>query len=412
VEFAVKVFYLGPWRVDSMAREIRGDGGLRRLSPKAMQVLALLAARPGVVISRDDFLDQVWPDVTVSEEVLTQAVTELRRKLGDDPRAPRYIETVPKAGYRLIAAVAKDPSGIQQFPISGSFLHKPFDFDAYLMCLEADEMFERGGHENVLTAADRFSAAIRSDPEFALAHAGFSKAMSFLHLYYAPQKGHLDLALEASERATQLEPTSALGYSARGMALSAMGLDDAALHCFGSAIHLDPSGFDHHYLFGRACFAGGQFKLAAAAFKRAARLRGEDFHALTLSAKAHRALGDKANAQRLYQLALWRIEAYRELEPDDVRAICDLACCLAEIGDCDGALRLAERVDDLDDPLTYYAACAFASAGEVPLALSHLEKTVEAGWSHNSWLGHDPDLNILRKEPRFHRIEHAVANIS
>ena len=59
--------------------------------------------------TRDELLDAVWGETIVGEEALTRAISELRRALGDDPREPRYVETIRKGGYRLAAAVAPVP---------------------------------------------------------------------------------------------------------------------------------------------------------------------------------------------------------------------------------------------------------------------------------------------------------------
>lgn len=75
-----------------------------RLSPKAAAVLLELAQRPNATVSRDELIATVWHDTCPTPDVLTQAITELRRAFGDDAAAPRYIETLPKLGYRLIAA--------------------------------------------------------------------------------------------------------------------------------------------------------------------------------------------------------------------------------------------------------------------------------------------------------------------
>jgi len=64
-----------------------------------------LASRPGEVVSREELLSALWPGVVVGDEALSQAATKLRRALGDDVRAPTYIETISKRGYRLIAPV-------------------------------------------------------------------------------------------------------------------------------------------------------------------------------------------------------------------------------------------------------------------------------------------------------------------
>jgi len=383
----MRVFYLGAWRVESAARELSCQGEQRRVSPKAMHVLELLAENPGVVIRRDDFMEKIWPDVTVGEEVLTHAIAELRRQLDDDPRAPTYIETVPKSGYRLITQVSPGPSDVTPYFDARLDSDGGFNIEAYLICLEGDDLFERGGHENVAAARERYLGAIRVAPDFAMAHAGLSKSMTFLYMYYgAKNEEYLEKALASGEHAIQIDRDFAMGHAARGMALSTMGIFGAARESFWNAVRLDPGGFELHYLLGRACIAEGQYAFAAASFERAARLREDNFHAVALAAKTRRSLGDERYALSLYRRAIRRIEAYREFEPDNLLAICDLACCLVEVGDVQGALYWAQDVEDLDDAMTYAIACAFARAGEVGLAISHLERIIEAGWAHGAWL--------------------------
>lgn len=70
-----------------------------------MRLLLCLAERPGEIVSIDDLLNQVWPDVTVTQDSVYQSVTSLRRLLGDDPKQPTYIATVPRLGYRMVATV-------------------------------------------------------------------------------------------------------------------------------------------------------------------------------------------------------------------------------------------------------------------------------------------------------------------
>ncbi|MEO8717890.1 MAG: tetratricopeptide repeat protein [Burkholderiales bacterium] len=96
---------IGEWWVDATANELGRGGETVRLEPKAMEVLMVLAGRAGQAFARDALLAAVWPDVVVGDEALTQSIIKLRRALGDDPRAPTYIETISKRGYRLIAPV-------------------------------------------------------------------------------------------------------------------------------------------------------------------------------------------------------------------------------------------------------------------------------------------------------------------
>ncbi|MDH5834299.1 winged helix-turn-helix domain-containing protein [Luteimonas kalidii] len=101
-----------PWlrvlecEVDTTRRMVaRADGGSLRITIKAMQVLLALAERRGTVVSREALLERVWPDTMPTDDVVTQAVAQLRKAFGDDRDAPRYIETIAKAGYRLLPDV-------------------------------------------------------------------------------------------------------------------------------------------------------------------------------------------------------------------------------------------------------------------------------------------------------------------
>lgn len=71
-----------------------------------MRLLLCLAEHAGEIVSIDQLLDQVWPGVAVSQDSVYQAVTSLRRQLGDDSKNPAYIETVPRLGYRMVAQVS------------------------------------------------------------------------------------------------------------------------------------------------------------------------------------------------------------------------------------------------------------------------------------------------------------------
>jgi DNA-binding winged helix-turn-helix (wHTH) protein len=85
-------------------RLIAGDRAVE-LNGRYLDALALLVRDCGKLVPKDQFLEEVWRGVPVTDEALTQCIKTLRRKLGDDASRPRFIETVPKHGYRFIAAV-------------------------------------------------------------------------------------------------------------------------------------------------------------------------------------------------------------------------------------------------------------------------------------------------------------------
>ena len=104
---SIEALAIGEWRVDPAANELTRAGTAVRVEPKVMQVLLQLAECAGGVVSRDQLLDAVWPGVVVGDEALTQTIIKLRRALGDNPRAPAYVETIAKRGYRMVAPVRR-----------------------------------------------------------------------------------------------------------------------------------------------------------------------------------------------------------------------------------------------------------------------------------------------------------------
>lgn len=102
-------FRLGEWSIHPSEGTVSSDGQCLRLEPRVMDVLVQLAAYPGTVVSKEEILAAVWGGAFVEEGALSQAVHSLRKALGDDARQPRYIQTIPKRGYRLIAPVSVEP---------------------------------------------------------------------------------------------------------------------------------------------------------------------------------------------------------------------------------------------------------------------------------------------------------------
>jgi len=93
------------WEVDPASGWIRRGEITRKLEPRVMDLLIALAQQPGVVLPREELEAQVWSGMVVGYDALSSAMIKLRKALGDDPHHPQYIETLPKKGYRLIAAV-------------------------------------------------------------------------------------------------------------------------------------------------------------------------------------------------------------------------------------------------------------------------------------------------------------------
>ena len=118
-------YEFGPYRLDCSKRVLTRNRETISLTPKVTEVLMILVLNAGELVEKEELLRQVWPDTFVEEANLSQNISTLRRALGDEPTEPRYIETVPRRGYRFIAPVRaieteEKPQAIHQKEIAVS----------------------------------------------------------------------------------------------------------------------------------------------------------------------------------------------------------------------------------------------------------------------------------------------------
>ncbi|WP_293699605.1 MULTISPECIES: winged helix-turn-helix domain-containing protein [unclassified Sphingopyxis] len=103
METQPRILHFDAFQLDCDNRQLRKHGLPIELGSRYFDALALLVSRRGELVTKDSFMDQVWHGIPVTDEALTQCIRTLRRALGDDVANPRFIETVPKHGYRFIA---------------------------------------------------------------------------------------------------------------------------------------------------------------------------------------------------------------------------------------------------------------------------------------------------------------------
>jgi DNA-binding winged helix-turn-helix (wHTH) protein len=108
----------GPFVLDLRSGELQASRGRSCLRGKAFEALVLLLERPGEVVTREELRGRLWPsDVFVDfDNNLNAAVNQLRRALGDSADAPRYVETLPRRGYRLLVPVTLDSAAAPARP--------------------------------------------------------------------------------------------------------------------------------------------------------------------------------------------------------------------------------------------------------------------------------------------------------
>src|SRR5215510_10893294 len=102
---AKPIYEFGPFRFDAAKHLLLCDGQPLPLTTKALDTLLVLVEHDGQLVTKDELMRQVWPDTVVEEGNLTVTISMLRKALGEGPSEHRYIETVPRRGYRFVASM-------------------------------------------------------------------------------------------------------------------------------------------------------------------------------------------------------------------------------------------------------------------------------------------------------------------
>ncbi len=278
---------VGEWQVDAASNRIVGPAGEVEMEPRVMDLLMLFANQPGRVFSKDEITSALWGDVHVNDDALTRSVFKLRKVLGDDARDARYIATVPKRGYRLIADVAVP--GVNAAPRAG-YWRTVWVAAISIVCvgftamlwgqprsgpeaardLQAERLSRADGFYNQFNRTDN-EAALRlydnilsADPENAAALAGYANALTQRVIRYEgtasqgaerksvtealesgwldrPQaRANIDRAISLARLATEAAPSHARAWRALGLALSARGEFQRAERAYERALIIDP----------------------------------------------------------------------------------------------------------------------------------------------------------------------------
>ena len=395
---------IAQWRIDTLAREATDGERIRRLSPRAIQVLQCLAEAGGNVVRRSELMEAVWSGVCVTDESLTQAVAELRRALGRTGEGYHLIETVPKAGYRLTAKVYAAKShgpatGLTVPDRAGSIV--PLPIDAHLAITEARRLARTQG----VVAADEIerlvSEAIAIAPDAAQVKAEYAVSMTLIAIHAGRSEERLAKACAAAEQALGQRPDLIASHRAFGFVAGARGRMDLAIDSFSRALSIDADDFDTNYLAAQVCFSNGQLMRSMLLGGRAAELAPDDYRPAYNAARAAMKLGNQRRARELAAIALERIERRLAIDPDCRRFLSARAAAAAMTGrqceDLEATIRRASGFGLL------YDVVAVAHQGEIDVACTLLEGVVDSGLSYTGWVNADPISGLLGREQRFNR---------
>ena len=292
-------FAFGDWQVDPSRSLLTGDDGESvRLEPRLMDLLLLFAGSGGRVLGKNEITLVTWGDRAIGDGTLAAAVSRLRRALGAT-RAQRYIETVPKRGYR--ALVASSPLGRDPPTSDGP----P---EAAGLVAQGRRALASPGPASLAQARLCFEAAIAKAPGWSSGHQGLAHTLIARH--FVEQGGDLAAAKGAARAAVGLDQTSAGAWATLGTVLLLADRDFAAAEtALLRAIALDPTLAIAHRCWGMALSAVGRLAEAERAVRRA----------ITLEPSALDARGDLLEillAARRYRHAAAEAAATLSLAPD------------------------------------------------------------------------------------------------
>jgi eukaryotic-like serine/threonine-protein kinase len=151
-------FYIGAWLVDPATGQLSRESDVRRARPLVADLLVYLAARAGEVVTKDELIAGPWGGAAIADSALTSTIAELRELLDDQPRSPRYIQTIPKRGYRLIATVTLADSESRDTSALPATAEA-----APVVTPHAENASAAASQAAAATAAETFEAAIDAD---------------------------------------------------------------------------------------------------------------------------------------------------------------------------------------------------------------------------------------------------------
>ena len=272
------LYTFGPFQLDGESRRLTRGAEMIPLSDRHVEVLVQLVAQAPNIVTKDALIDAAWRDVAVTDNSLEQAISILRRALGDT--GALFIETVPRRGYRFVAPVTREVRRESDEGLAALLApHRAW--------LEGQSLLETLERERVTGAEAAFRRALEALPDLAAPHVGLANACAFrfemTRSLDAPDLGALSSAVQHAREACRLEPGLAEAWATLGFVLSRAGHSTDALAASRRAVALEPDNWRHQL---RLAFVSwGEERLRAAS--RALRLLPGLALAHFLSATVH-----------------------------------------------------------------------------------------------------------------------------
>ncbi|MEM8813659.1 MAG: winged helix-turn-helix domain-containing protein [Pseudomonadota bacterium] len=395
-----QTFRIGTWQVDGTAREITDGERVRRLSPRAMGVLACLIEADGSVVSRQCLLETVWPDVHVGDDSLTQAIAELRRAFLHERDRQPFIATVQKSGYRLVMPVTPgaEPKTVSPFADG----QRDLPLRAHLAVSEAFQLRWLHGYTACDQMKELMDEAVALAPWSASVQADYAILIGCTILHRGDRDHRSSAALDAANQGIRLRPDLAKTQTAFGFVSGALGRAAECTEAFQKVFTIDPRDTEAHSLAAQAFFTLGAMETALVLAERAAILDSDEILSPYIAARAAIALDKPDKAALAARMCLKRADDRLSLVPDSIRASSARAAALAMLGREQEAWTEVRR---LQGEPNFRDIVALAGIHDIPAALDGLETIVENGWRATGWLLKDPVFGQMGDGERFRRLK-------
>ncbi|HEV7764731.1 MAG TPA: tetratricopeptide repeat protein [Thermoanaerobaculia bacterium] len=385
--------------IDTSQETVRRGGEEYRLRPQTFQVLLHLIRNRDRVVTREELFASVWKDVAVTEDALVQCVVEIRKALGDEPRSPRFIRTVPKRGYCFIAPpsdldelVVSEPAPVapirfwRQLGVAATALvavslmavtFSKFDHavapppekptSSLTASPEAYRLYslgvERANELQTREAIDLLERALLLDPEFAMAHARIGYTRGVTGGEAAAARPYLQRAIQLGHRLHDKDRMMIEGWQA------IIDSDfDGAIERFRAIVDRYPTDLESHWRLGQLLNGEQRIEEAVAVLERAVLIDPRSPQVLNFLGGLYSSLGrhKEAIAVRKRYVAV----------TDEPNAWDSLGLSFNWAGEYGDALtaygRAIERKADFDLAF-YHRAATYAQLGRFSDALADVE---------------------------------------
>ncbi len=436
------IYVFNEFRLDTTTHRLtRADTNeIVSLTPKVAEVLIYMVENAGRVLSKEELLEAVWDNTIVEESNLSQSIFILRKMLGEDTKAPRFILTLPNRGYQFIAPIREEAgsggsghdAGQNRFVRRGTA-----NPEAYQSYVRGRFFWNKRTGVSLKKAVEHFEKAIEQDPNFANAYKGLAHSHQLLSEFYAAATPNESPAKTESVLDNGIVVDARLAEAHAGLAYAEAFYDwdwEGAERSFKRALELDPDYATAHQWYADYLAVMGRFDESREHIERAIEVD-------PLSPMMASPLAGYYYTQRRYDELIRQAERVIELDPnfaygyfylgfgyegkgrdaEAVAAIAKAAVLFGEPADCADELIAAfenggvtglwqkrleqyETRPHLKHHPTYLRALIPIRLGDKEATLDLLEQAFEQRDRGIIYAKYEPLLESVRDEPRFQEL--------